>query len=249
MSQIKIVTFNIRCCYTADGINSFVHRSGLIFDKLTAEAPDAICFQEVTAENIRHIKSHLQGYTVLFDGRNADYNGEGLAIALKDSSLAFVSLDCFWMSDTPAVPGSRFADQSNYPRICQAATVKQVGGGAPFRLYNVHFDLTESARYKQAAMVAQRVQADKAALNMPTVILGDFNDRPHTPTATVFADAGFVDVAGDECTFHAFGKEEPGRKIDYIFTDIAGAAATLWKDQINGVYLSDHYPVCMTAEL
>jgi len=248
MSKVKIVTFNIRCCYAADGINSFVHRSGLIFDKLTAEAADALCFQEVTPEILRHLKSYLQGYEVYYNGRNEDRGGEGLVIALKKGSLTLKSLDCFWLSDTPTLPGSRFADQSHWPRICQAAEVT-TSDGTHLRIYNNHFDLVDTARYKQASLVAERVKADNALCKLPTVIVGDFNDRPDTPTATVFAAAGFVDAAGDEGTFHNFGRELPARKIDYIFTDIAYTQCELWKDQLNGIYLSDHYPVAMTAEI
>ena len=246
--MLKIVTFNIRCCYDGDGINSFVHRSGLIFDKLTHQAADVICFQEVTPKILRHLEAFLQGYQVCYNGRDADCGGEGLVIALKKDSVSLEKLDCFWLSDTPDVPGSRFADQSNYPRVCQAAEIKAVDGGS-FRIYNNHLDLARSARYKQAELVADRVKSDNEAKKMPNIIVGDFNDKPNTPTITPFTDLGLVDVAGDEGTFHGFGREIPPRKIDYVFTDIAEVKAQLWKDELNGIYLSDHYPVAIEVEV
>ena len=44
---MKITTFNIRCKFDTDGINSFVHRAGFIFHKIQKEKPDVIAFQEV----------------------------------------------------------------------------------------------------------------------------------------------------------------------------------------------------------
>ena len=47
-------------------------------------------------------------------------------------------------------------------------------------------------------------------------------------------------------TFHKYGTES--KKLDYIFMSdelakVAGNAEA-WTDMQNGIYLSDHYPVC-----
>ena len=39
MSLTKIVTFNIRNPWNTDGINSFMHRAGLVYDKVMTEMP------------------------------------------------------------------------------------------------------------------------------------------------------------------------------------------------------------------
>ena len=48
-------------------------------------------------------------------------------------------------------------------------------------------------------------------------------------------------------TFHGYGHKEDEIKIDYIFATEpfiqAHTATSLWKDEVNGRYLSDHYPV------
>lgn len=33
MDNMKIVTFNIKCDWKTDSINSFIHRAGLVFEK------------------------------------------------------------------------------------------------------------------------------------------------------------------------------------------------------------------------
>ena len=45
---MKILSFNIRCPWKdRDGKNDFIHRAGLIYDKIETEQPDVIAFQEV----------------------------------------------------------------------------------------------------------------------------------------------------------------------------------------------------------
>ena len=46
----KIVTFNLRFGWEPDGIKHFLHRIGIVFEKIQKEMPDIIGFQEVRAE-------------------------------------------------------------------------------------------------------------------------------------------------------------------------------------------------------
>ena len=45
--KLKIASYNLRCIWTkGDGVNCFLHRAGMVLDKINAEKPDVICFQE-----------------------------------------------------------------------------------------------------------------------------------------------------------------------------------------------------------
>jgi len=49
------------------------------------------------------------------------------------------------------------------------------------------------------------------------------------------------------CSFHAFGGEDaPAHKIDYILanTDVTPCGVRVWNDGHEGMYLSDHDPIC-----
>ena len=52
-------------------------------------------------------------------------------------------------------------------------------------------------------------------------------------------------------TFHGYGTVQ--EKIDYIYLSGSLAAKVdtveVWDDEKAGIYLSDHYPVCVTAEI
>ena len=52
-------------------------------------------------------------------------------------------------------------------------------------------------------------------------------------------------------SFHGFGNALVCKKIDYIFSDVNVKDYKLecWKDEHNGIYLFDHYPVCVTLEM
>lgn len=57
----------------------------------------------------------------------------------------------------------------------------------------------------------------------------------------------FVDLTGGtDGTFHDYGRQK-AEKIDYIFGDsvLICREVTIWDESWNGVYLSDHYPVCV----
>ena len=57
-SDIKIVTFNLRCVWNGvDAQNSFVHRAGLIWEKVNEEKPDVIAFQECVPQSVEILKT------------------------------------------------------------------------------------------------------------------------------------------------------------------------------------------------
>lgn len=256
---LKIVTFNVRqpWDYPEDGVNSFIHRAGMILTKIDNEKPDVLCFQEVKPEEKYFFEKYLVDYVVYAQGRNADLGGEGLAIACRKGAVEMLSGECFWLSPTPEVAGSRFPFQSLCPRICMVAKVKRVNDARPLMLYNIHLDNeSEKARIAQMKCLFERIEKDRKALNLPFLIMGDFNSYPNGETIAYCNNFAGVPVKeltdGIAYTFHDFGRRNPPVKIDYIYADSDTAklahSARLWEDCRNGIYLSDHYPVCLTLD-
>lgn len=257
MEKLNVVTFNLRCVWkNGDGVNCFVNRAGSILLAIERERPDVILFQETTEKNGAFLQKHLVDYDFYRNGRCCDYGGEGLAIALKKGVCTMLFSECFWLSPTPDVPGSRFEKQSECPRICQAALLKK--GERSFRVYNVHLDhVSEEARVAGIKVVLEKVLYDCGKNELPFFVAGDFNAEPKSKTIELcnsFAKRKMVDLTQNSgITFHAFGDEDRAVKIDYIFADSAtasrGCNLALWKDETNGVFLSDHYPVSVVVEL
>ena len=247
---MKIVTFNIRNVWDdADGQNSFIHRAGFIYEKINSEKPDIVAFQEVKEKNLALLKCIMPEYSFYGQYRGADYTGEGLYTAIRNDSAEVVGMDNFWLSHTPDVPGSKFNEETYYPRICVTVTVKSKDTGKILKVYNVHLDHeSEESRVLGIKCVIDRMNTSGKA-NVPCVVLGDFNALPDSECVKI-CDGTLTDVTKSiEGTFHNFGRLKNPVKIDYIYVtnDIAEniLSVNAWKDAKNGIYLSDHYPVCM----
>lgn len=252
---MKVVSFNIRCPWVDDGINSMPHRLGAILQKLDDEKPEVVCFQEVIEKTAQFFQKHACDYVVLYNGREKNYNGEGLMTLLRKDAVELLATDFFWLSPTPYVPASRFEVQSDCPRVTQVLLVRVKGEAQPFWVYNNHLDhVSDQARILGIQQVMARVSADQERCAAPVFILGDFNAKPDSETiryCDTYEAFPVINVTKDiGTTFHNFGKKLEGPQIDYIYTDTATAAKphsiVKWTDEQDGVYLSDHYPVCLT---
>ena len=102
---MKIATFNVRTDTPVDGENRWQFRKGLILDKLTAEQPDVIGFQETTPVMADFIKKYMPAYWFVGCGRNADYLGENNMIGFKPDKYELIELETFWLSETPESVG------------------------------------------------------------------------------------------------------------------------------------------------
>ncbi len=247
---MRIVTFNLRCSWDGDGVNSFLHRAGMIYEKIRAERPDVIAFQEVTAKNFDFLAHSLSDiYDVQVRYRSENYDGEGLAFAFLRSSVELLDCRSFWLSPTPDVPGSRFENQSQCPRITVFAIVRDMLTGRKIRICNVHLDhRSDEARILGTRLLLREIEIDNGVNPLENVILGDMNAKPDFSTIDEFRGSalGLTDLTEKiDVSYHAFGNK--AGKIDYVFATGALAeafeAARIWDDVHSGIYLSDHYPI------
>ena len=256
--MLSIVTYNLRFPWNGDGINSFMHRAGMIVDKINKEKPDIICFQEGVDKNIDFLQSTLHDYEIVFDQRNTDFGGEGLAVAFRKSKFRLLELSFFWLSPTPYLPGSRFESQSNCPRICQRLTFKRKEDSKLFRVFNTHLDhVSDEARILGIQSVMSYVEEENARMELPFFIMGDLNAEPESRTIAYCNSYAKLPIRDLTCSipvsYHGFGKEDELCKIDYIFSDVQTASlpysVRVWDDCYNGIYLSDHYPIALEIDI
>lgn len=254
MSKIKIVTWNVRYSWDGDGKNSFIYRIGMINDKVIVEKPDVIAFQEVTEPIYKVLRQIMPEYTFVGHFRSKDYKGEGLFVAIRNESIDLIGTETIWLSSTPYIPGSKFADQRHVPRICNIVQIRHKESEKSMRIYNLHLDYTlEKIQEESMKCVFAFVEQYNAKLELPYVILGDFNATPQSKAIKMCNNyRGIVDVTKSiPVTFHDFGKTED--KIDYIYMSDELSEyisdVTSWKDEHDGIFLSDHYPICTELDL
>lgn len=247
---MKIVTFNIRCDFNQDGENCFCHRKDLILQKISQEKPDIIGFQEVLPHVQKWLKENLSDYYIVGCGREKDWKDEYTSIAFRKDAMELFGLDVFWLSPTPKVPASRYESQSICPRTCTAAILKPVFCDTPILVYNTHLDHESAyAREKGLSQIFHRIKEDVALYSYPYILMGDFNAEPDSEELSLLSVSDILcltDAAENlGITYHDYGKLKNSVKIDYLLVspNLSIQKAELWKDTINGIFLSDHYPV------
>lgn len=251
---MKIVTYNLSCDWDGhcDGINGFIHRAGLIYEKIEKEQPDIIAFQEVIPKSLKYLKLICPQYEFYGQFRTKDFDGEGVYTAIKKELYDATAFESFWLSENPYIPGSRFNEQSECPRICVALDVRNKMNGQRVRILNLHLDhISDKARVLGMKVIIDKYVEYKRKNYLPTVMLGDFNCHKDSMVIKLCNDEGFNDAAFDEeCTYHEFGKRR--EKLDYIFLTFElydrFDSSFIWDDVKNGIYLSDHYPTGILLE-
>ncbi len=247
---MKVVTFNIRCDYDQENTNSFRYRKPLILQKIEKEKPDIICFQEVLPHVAIWLKDNLTDYYVIGCGRDENLVDEQTSIAYKKRLFNLIDMEVFWLSETPYVIASRYSDQSICPRICTKALFQNLENNKLFYIYNTHLDhIGFQARRLGLNLILDKMKVDRSFISAPALLAGDFNMLPDSAEMEVLQQyANMVDLTTSiEGTFHEFGALEKPEKIDYIITDkeFRCSQVSIWDDCSQGIYLSDHFPVCV----
>ena len=198
--------------------------------------------------HLKILERLLPDYVLVGQFRDENYGGEGLYTAVRKDTYQVLGFETIWLSPTPYLPGSRYENQSICPRICLQTMVRSCESGDVIRIFNLHLDhISEEAKLCGMEAALSYTEEFKSKGNHPYVILGDFNSYPNSEVIRLCLDRDLFDVTEKiPVSFHKFGTTTV--KIDYIFMsrEIAGKAKNVqvWAEEENGIYLSDHYPIC-----
>ncbi|WAR60539.1 hypothetical protein PtB15_9B478 [Puccinia triticina] len=263
---LKVATFNIRYSpLTANNTASWARRVPLIVDQIKWEAPDIVALQEVLEHQYIDLKDQLipSQYASVGVGRNDGVTrGEYVPLFWKTDRFKALSVNYFWLSDKPDVPGSRGWDAAE-PRMVTLLTLQPRATGQsqddpsnlPFFVMNTHFDNAGvKARTESAKLILKKANELTAAKGQPVLLMGDLNspreetayqvltgkaaDQPaHRATDQFFKDCGAEvgrPFGAHNATFTGFQHDpEDAMKIDYIMT--MSAPPNLWQAVKYGV--------------
>ena len=251
--KLKVMTFNLRFRNEADGINIFDNRLPRVIEAIKPPAPDLVGFQEATDVRRAALRQSLDGYVLIGCGRKQNYRGEGLCIAYRKDAFELIDYTTFWLSDTPNAPGSRYenSDQSTCPRITMAAKFSPDGYDGCITFINTHLDHKgAAARLKGMKQIAGYMESVEGIY----VLTGDMNAKPDELAAqmptSLKAETLTEATADIPHTFHNYGQITEGYKIDYIYTN-AEVCESYARDDgpVDGIWISDHYPVVAILEI
>jgi endonuclease/exonuclease/phosphatase family metal-dependent hydrolase len=182
--------------------------------------------------------------------------GEYSPVFYKKERFELLDSGTFWLSETPDTPSIGWSASQH--RSCMWTKMRMLSTGEEFFYLNTHLDHRSwPAREESVKLILSRVEKLTGGSDIPVFITADWN-APSThdifkPMQGVMLDAREVAPVTDRrATYNAWkkgGEDNFDRAIDHIF--FRGAEAHTFQvlmDKTYGVpFISDHYPVVMTA--
>lgn len=255
--SLRVLSLNLRRPFFLDGPNHWNFRRGEMIRLLAAQGADLIGTQECVSAQAKDLLTALPAYAMIGAGRSdGEGRGEMCAVFYRRDRFDVVEQGHFWLSDTPARPGSK-AWGALWTRMVTWARLHDHATGRDLHLFNTHFSVASgNARDESATLLRQRIAA--IAPDGPVLVTGDFNEdadgpayrrltRDH-PTAPRLHDTyrAIHRTATDEPgTRHRFRGGTGGPRIDWVLTSdhLTTLDARVLTGRVDGRMVSDHHPV------
>lgn len=187
------------------------------FNLIRSRHPDIVCMQEVgLVQNDDLVKAFPEfasfGYHDPYvDTRPKRFQAIKNVILYSTTRYDLVSAGTYWLSATPATPGSRLPDEGQARHVTWVR-LKDRATGRQFRVLDTHWGLKQPTRQQQARILAAESQSFPA--DLPQLLCGDFNSTASSTEHQILLDAGWKD------TYAAAPATTPTtpvpRKIDFI---------------------------------
>ena len=255
-SEIKVMSYNIRLSSgteKADSIYHWQHRKEASLNLMHEERPTVFGLQEACPDQMDYMVENLPDYGHIGVGRDdGKRKGECMAIFYRKDEVELIDGGTFWLSQTPDQVTKGW-DAACF-RTCTWAILKKKDTGKKFVYMNTHLDhMGKVAREESIKLIVAKAE-ELTGGKLPVYITADFNS-PTTnaifkPMQEAMLDARVEAPATDDRgTLNCWGTTPPGVVIDHIF--YRGAEAQKFevlRDKNYGApYVSDHYPVMLTA--
>jgi endonuclease/exonuclease/phosphatase family metal-dependent hydrolase len=274
VADLRVMSFNVRVGSADDGINSWNHpttgvdRKDLVVTTIKNYNPDILGLQEDLDYQGDYIHNETSGYTMFRRGVNADGSGEKVAILYRTNRFTRTRQGSFWLSPSPATPGSEFGS-AEFPRIVNWLELSDnLNPGFHFVIMNTHWehgssDGKETVRLKSSALMREKMT--EIAPDLPMIFTGDFNaDEGSDPYRRMTSLDDFVETPVDESRFlidtyrnkhsdsatvgtaHGFDGIAGAGRIDWILHDdqnFTTIESNIDRSSFSGRYPSDHFPI------
>jgi endonuclease/exonuclease/phosphatase family metal-dependent hydrolase len=271
--ELRVVSYNILGGDGTGGTgpNAWATRKDLVAGLLRNQQADVISLQKAARLSLDDLHQALPNYGEAGVGRNdGKAGGEYAAILYRSDRFDAESSGTFWLSETPGVAGST-GWGARQARVCTWVRLVEKTSKAAFYVFNTHLDPgSATVRDNCAALIQNRIKA--RASQDPFILTGDMNSPENSTTIRIFKGPVNLDPAAaamlsppplldtfrvrhpDETgvsTRHQFTGSRNGEKVDYILVPagIEVTAAEILRDQVDGKYPSDHFPVAATLRI
>ena len=249
-NEIKVMSFNVLVSQN-DNVNNWGQRKVAALNMLNEEKPTILGLQEATLPQVNYLAENLPQYGWVGIGREDGLNsGEFMAIFYLKDEVELLDSGTFWLSETPDEPSMGW--DAACKRTCTWTKLKMKKTGTEFAYLNTHLDhVGKQAQRNGLALMVERC-AQIVPQGMTAFVTADFNattdDPIFEPLKADMLDARETAPETDRRgTFNGFDNLQ-NVVIDHIFYRGAEAKTFRVLDKFYGApYISDHYPVVMTA--
>ena len=255
---LRVMSFNVRLGVADDGENSWEHRKALLARTVQDFDPDLLGTQETWGFQAEYLLEQLPGREYVGWPRRPGNPEDEEQCGILYRTARFEKLEAgqFWLSETPAVPGSKSWD-SSLPRIVTWVRLRDRQGGPEILFVNTHFDHRGPEARRESARLL-RTRLPELAPAGEWILTGDFNCGDDSPPYRVLVEDGpgaltVVDTwrvahpakTADEGTFNGFSGRRTGARIDWVLHGAAfeTVSAAIDRTEENGRNPSDHFPV------
>ncbi len=255
---ILLMTSNV-CCWNdshftdAEPQHAICRRLPRIKALFKKYMPDLIGAQEVTMTWKNYLTEAMSEYGVVGEPREAIIDPEHTAILYKKERFELIETKTFALSESGEFGSLGWGEE--YPRICTYAILKDKENSDKIAFFNSHLALRDEARCENLKLIFEHIKK----FNLPTLFTGDFNTTESSPPYklcmdTIFDDTKYIAKDSDSgYTCHGYdGENYDGAKIygtspiDYCMCskgDFEVESYKIVRDKIDGLPISDHYPV------
>src|ERR1044072_931710 len=228
-TPLNMMTFNIRYNNSGDSLDAWPYRKDKVAGTVLFHEAQLLGVEETLYDQITDLQERLPQYKYIGVGRDdGKTKGEFSAIFYDTTRLQLLQGQTFWLSTTPAVPGSKGWDAA-ITRIVTWGKFRDKKTKKVFFHFNTHFDHKgQVARRESAHLLLKKVHEIAGAT--PAIITGDFNATPDDePIQGIVNNQDPLELTdskaisqtphyGPTGTFNGFKKAELSDKpIDHIF--------------------------------
>ena len=253
--DICVMSFDIHRYDKSETEFKWEDRLQAVVKMVEDECPAVIGLQECMANQKDDLDLFLKDYDSFgFGVLDGKFKGPMNAVYYRKDCLKLVDNGCFWYSDTPYEPKTKF-DCAAHNACATWAIFSLKTSGRKFIFIDTKLDKAEEARGLQAKMILEMM--DEYGKGLPAIVVGNFNDKeagtfgtdmnnPSVVLNTRMIDGRRMSLCTSTVkSANFYGKKKNGNR-DYIYytPDLEGILfKTINKEYAGVKYISDHYPV------
>lgn len=204
---MRLLSYNI---HKGIGGRDRLYRIERIEEVIESENPDLICLQEVD-RNVKRSR-HDDQPKRLAEAFHASAWLYQLNVHLKAGGYGNLLLSRWPFRESHQVS---LRHKGKKPRGAQFAVVETPEG--PLHLAHCHLGLAESERHWQVGHLLGH-PLFRGSVDLPTLVVGDFNDWRNTLAKGAFVRQGFHQVTSPRSRFRSFPAYLPTLSLDKAFT-------------------------------